>query len=172
MAFRSAQIEKKMFLGLIWLGLYIQSPYLFPSISPVLYLLGMDPSLLLGFPLSFGVTISELRQGKRPSRSDLIILELVRCVWIGVWIVLGVDLSWPQLGYSLGILMRMILHSQECPPEIYMELAFVFYVIWGALLVWIYLYIPLGLLVQLSIHLLNFAVDFRIPLELLRYSRI
>ena len=153
-----------MILTLLWAALYTQSPYIFPAISTLLYAIGVDPTILVAFPLSYHYSVKELRTGKEITRKDLVYLETLRLIWVGFWYDYGVDLSLVMSGYCGIILLGIIMHHFKYETEYLLDVRFRLYLVWTVVLLLFHWLSP----VIFITHFLNFAVEFRIPLESIR----
>ena len=96
-----------LLLQLIWVGVYLQSPYLFSGIASILYFCNFDADLpldlLVAFPMGFYHIVQDLRAGRKPRYPGTITLELIR--WL---IVLTTGGCRPAMvEYSYGLLVHV-----------------------------------------------------------------
>lgn len=153
-------------LTLVWVILYVKSPYLFPLIGSALYFLNWNPSglaLLLAFPYELHWVIRDLSKGHSPSTRNTFRIELFRWIlMLFVWELSESTRLWTyfdftQKGYCYAITLAVLSHM-----SFRLKIIRNFWMIWLGWMIVTSIWDPRGLFIGLIFHLLNFGLMFRI----------
>ena len=158
-----------MFLELLWMGVYLKSPYLFPGIASVLYLFDLDRfffqgslDTLVAFPISLYYTSQGLWSGQRPRHPEVITIEFIR--WLTLLFFPYDGFRSVMVGYSYGVFTSLVLESYELSRERQLKFKFAWYLFWLGVLIVKFWPDPFVIL----LHGLNFLCEVKSVSVLMR----